>query len=92
MAQIKTDAIFQLWTSKEQRENRRITATEVSEKTGLSPDTIRKLRANATTRFDVSVLIALCRFFDVPAGPVPFIVFAPDSKDSETSRIAIGEY
>lgn len=80
MATIKTDAIFRLWNEKELRENRRITLTEVSEATGLAPETIRKLRENGTTRFDKPVIIALCKFFDVPPGPVPFIVYVPDEQ------------
>ncbi len=78
MATVKTDSLFQLWTEKEQREKRRITLTEVSEATGLAPETIRKLRDNQTTRFDTPVIVALCEFFDVQPGPVPFVVYEPD--------------
>lgn len=80
MPAIKTDALFRLWNEKEAKENRRITLSEVSELTGLAPETIRNLQNNKTARFDASVLIALCRYFDVPAGPVPFLVYEPDGE------------
>jgi putative transcriptional regulator len=84
MATIKTGSLFQLWTRKEQRENRRITLTEVSEATGLSPETIRKLLKNQTRRFDESVIIALCEYFEVPPGPVPFVVYEPDEAEQRS--------
>lgn len=72
---IKTDSLLAFWTQKEQQEGRRITLTEISSSTGLAPETIRKLLRNQTTRLDESVIIALCRFFDIPSGPVPFIFY-----------------
>ena len=78
MASIDTSSLFDLWSQKEQRERRRITLTEVAEATCLAPETIRGIERNRTTRFDASVLIALCSFFDVPPGPIPFLVYQPD--------------
>ncbi len=81
MPSINTSSLFDLWNEKEQREKRRITLTEVVEATGLSPETIRGIERNRTARFDAPVIIALCKFFDVPAGPVPFLVYEPDAAD-----------
>lgn len=86
MAAINTSSLFDLWNKKEQRERRRITLTEISEVTGLSPETIRGIEQNRTTRLDASVLIALCKFFDVPPGPIPFIVYESDSDGEAQAR------
>ena len=72
---IKTDSLLVFWTQKEQQEGRRITLTEISASTGLAPETIRKLLRNQTTRLDESVIVALCQFFDIPSGPIPFIFY-----------------
>jgi transcriptional regulator with XRE-family HTH domain len=89
-AQIKTSEIFKLWNAKEAREGRRITLTEVSEVTGLAPETIRNLRNDKTRRFDEDVLLALCSFFDVPPGPVPFIVYQPAAPTTQDAPGATG--
>ena len=80
MATIKTDTLFQLWSEKERKENRHITLSEVSEGTNLAPETIRNLIENKTKRFDAPVLIALCKFFNVQPGPIPFLVYEPGNE------------
>jgi DNA-binding Xre family transcriptional regulator len=80
MASIRTNSLLTLWTQKEQQEGRRITLTELSTNTGLAPETIRKLLHNRTHRFDASVVIALCKFFSVSAGPIPFIIYEPEKE------------
>lgn len=83
MASIETNSLLTLWTQKEQQEGRRITLTELSSSTGLAPETIRKLLQNRTHRFDASVIVALCKFFGIPAGPIPFIIYEPEKETTE---------
>lgn len=80
MSRVHTNVLFDLWKDKEKREGRGITLSEISETTGLASETIRKIRDNETKRFDASVIIALCDFFDVPPGPVPFIIYDPSEE------------
>lgn len=70
--------LFEYWRQKEIERGKRITVTEVSREIGLHRDTIQKLLDDATGRYDKPVLDALCRYFDVPPGPVPFLVYEPD--------------
>ena len=57
---------------------RRLTIAEVARGTGLERNTIKSWLDNRTTRYDQPVIDALCRYFDVPAGMIPFIVYEPD--------------
>lgn len=73
--------LFQFWQQKELEFERRITVSEVTRSTGVSRDAIQRLLDNESTRFDGPTMTAICRFFDVPAGPVPFLVYEPDAAD-----------
>lgn len=87
MSPIETSGLFEIWKAKEIDEKRNITLTEVSKATGLTPETIRYLLQNKTSRFDAPVLEALCIFFDVPEGPVPFLQYKPGpALESEEDR------
>lgn len=70
--------LFAYWKQKEAERGERITVAEVARVTGLQRNTIQGLLDGETSRFDAVVLDALCRYFDVPAGPIPFIVYATE--------------
>ena len=70
--------LFAFWKQKELERGERILISDVVRETGLQRNTIQNLLNASTTRFDAPVLKALCAFFDVPAGPVPFLVFEQD--------------
>lgn len=47
---------------------KRVTATEVSEKTGITRGTLRRLYHETAQRVDLDVLDKLCEFFDCEPG------------------------
>ena len=73
--------LFEFWRQKEVEQNRRITVSEVSRDCGIHRDAIQRLLDNESTRFDGPTLAALCKFFDVPAGPIPFLEYVPDESE-----------
>lgn len=75
---IKID-LFSLWNEKEKELGRKITVLEVSKATGISRNTIRSyLKENNLERTETKVIDNLCQFFNVPPGPVPFLVYEKD--------------
>lgn len=62
---------------------REITIKEISEQTGVSRDTISRMLNASPTRIDEGTIKSLCKFFNVPAGPVPFIIYQPDEEQHE---------
>lgn len=62
---------------------REITIKEISENTGLSRTTVSKILNSQTNRIDEGTIIALCKFFKVPPGPVPFIVYEPGAANEK---------
>ena len=72
---LDSDVFFQLWKDKEKLMGRPLTLTDASKATGLAPETIRNIRDGKTTRLDAPVIAKICRLFDIPPGPVPFIVY-----------------
>ena len=72
----------QLKRQKEVEWQREITWTEFMEVTGLYPTTLAKLRSadpeKQSKRVDISTLEAICKFFKLPTGCVPFIKYIPD--------------
>ena len=74
---------FEFWKSAEIDRGRRITVAEVAKATGLRRNTIQGLLNGETTRFDAPVIDALCCYFNVPAGPIPFLVYEPDDENTE---------
>jgi transcriptional regulator with XRE-family HTH domain len=69
--------LFELWKQKEAEWNRTITIAEVASKTDISRATLIRLRQGKTSRPDLEVIGKLCKFFNVPPGPVPFLVYEP---------------
>lgn len=76
------------WHQKERELGRRLTYKEVQEATGVDARSISKLKGGKLTRFDASVLVPLCRFFDVPDGePIPFLTVSYEN-NKETNNTA----
>lgn len=76
--------LFEFWKAEETRQRREITVAEVAEATRLSRDTVTRFKQGNTNRFDGETVDKLCRFFNVPAGPIPFIVYEPGGNTTET--------
>lgn len=55
------------------------TISDVASATGLSRQTLYNLANNTTTRYDASVLDALCRVFKVQVGDL--LVYLPDEEE-----------
>jgi DNA-binding Xre family transcriptional regulator len=79
---VTTEALFDIWKEREKELGRIITVTEVAEAIGHSRYAVAKLRDGKSGRVDLSLVNGVCRFFDIPAGPVPFIVYNPPSDKS----------
>lgn len=56
---------------------RDITWAEIHEKTGLAQTTINRWMNQEPQRVDLDAINKLCKFFNVPPGPVPFIIYQP---------------
>lgn len=73
MARIKID-LLPLWHQKEMETGNDLSIREVADATGLSWETVNKIKRNKTTRFDTKVLTRLCEYFEVPDGDlIPFL-------------------
>jgi DNA-binding Xre family transcriptional regulator len=70
--------LFELWKQKEIELGRTITVLEVAQQTGVSRATLMRLRAGTSGRADLAVIDKLCRFFDIPTGTIPFLVYERD--------------
>ena len=64
---------------------RDITWQEIMDGAGISRNTLARLLSGKAQRVDKATLAGLCRFFNVPPGPVPFIVYVPDEGDGTTA-------
>lgn len=71
-------ALFSFWKAKESELGRKITALEVSAATGIHRNTLTAYLDGTVERPDLAVIDKLCKYFDVAAGPVEFIVYEPD--------------
>lgn len=70
-----------LLAEKRVKERRNISLQEVAEKTGISRKTLWAWENNRVNRFDVSVIDALCTYFDVESGVL--IQFIRDEKPAK---------
>jgi len=75
--------LFKIWTLKEAEWERRITITEVAEATGISRESLTRWRRGERNFFRGNVVDRLCEFFEIPDGPVPFIVYERTEKTDE---------
>lgn len=70
--------LFSFWRDKEKELGRTITVIEVSKATGISRNTINSYLQQEVERPDLSVVGKLCAFFNVPPGPIPFLIYERD--------------
>lgn len=73
--------LFRYWQEQEVRLGRRVTVSEVARSADLSRDAIQRLLDNNSTRFDGPTISAICKFFNVPAGMIPFLEYEPDDPE-----------
>lgn len=72
-----------LLAQKRMAEKRRVSLSEVSEKTGVSRTSLQSWENNTVTRFDLSVMDALCQYFKV--GPGELFEYIPSSSETPPS-------
>lgn len=78
----------EFWRKKEVERGRIITVREVADNLNVSWDAIdRWKKGEVTKRYDDDILNGLCRFFGVPPGPVPFLVYSPDTEEASHEAI-----
>jgi len=71
--------LFEFWKQKEVEQGRRISVSEVSRACGIHREAIQRLLDNDSTRYDGPTIDALCKYFSVPDGPIPFLVYKSDT-------------
>lgn len=67
--------------AKQMRENRIINVVVVSKETGIPRQTLYNWIDGNVTRFDVSIIVRLCKYFNCGVGDL--IVYVPDEDDEE---------
>lgn len=75
--------LFEFWNRKEIELGRRLSVLGVASEAGISRAAIQRLLDGDIQRVDVDTINALCKFFDVPPGPVPFLVYVPDDPEHQ---------
>lgn len=70
--------LAQFKREKEAEWGRDITWNEIIEGAGIGRNTLARLLRGDAQRVDNDTLRGLCRFFEVPPGPVPFVVYEPN--------------
>ena len=73
-----------LLAEKQIQERRNISLSEVSEVTGITRKTLYSWENNKVSRFDVPVIDALCKYFDVEAGDL--IQFIRDEAQADKQK------
>lgn len=86
MIEIDKAIVDALWKAKEKRDGVKITVQDVVRRANLNAHTVSSIRTGNMKRFDGRVLSAFCEYFDVPAGPVPFLVFTPDKPKGKGAK------
>jgi DNA-binding Xre family transcriptional regulator len=70
--------LAQLKREKEAEWGRDISWQEIIDGAGISRNTLARLLNGKAQRVDNDTTNGLCKFFNIPPGPVPFIVYVPD--------------
>ena len=84
------NTLFHFWKQKEYEWGRDITVREVADSFGANWNAIDRLRKGVgikgkdPQRLDTNLVNGVCKFFDIPAGPVPFIEFVTEESSDET--------
>jgi putative transcriptional regulator len=66
----------ELLAKKRAQEKRTISLLEVSNETGIGRPSLTRWQKNTVTRFDLPVIEALCKYFDVPLSEL--LEYIPD--------------
>lgn len=74
---IKID-LFSIWQDEEKRRGKKLTALEVSAATGIHRNTLSSYLKGNVKSPNFEILNALCRYFNVEPGPVPFLIYTED--------------
>lgn len=72
--------LFEYWKNYELEIGRAVPISEIVKGTGLHRETVVNLIEKKTSRYDEPVIEKICEFFNVPPGPVPFMVYQPEGK------------
>ena len=75
--------LFEFWNQKEIELGRRLSVLGVAGEAGISRAAIQRLLDGDMQRIDVDTVDALCRFFAVQPGPVPFLQYVPDAPEQQ---------
>ncbi|MBE2197469.1 MAG: helix-turn-helix transcriptional regulator [Anaerolinea sp.] len=70
---------------------RDVTWAEICEGTGIAATTLNRLLSESSQRPDLDVLARICHYFNVPAGPIPFLIYEPDKAGGETADVERGD-
>jgi DNA-binding Xre family transcriptional regulator len=73
--------LAQFKREKEAEWGRDISWQEIMDGAGISRNTLARLLRDDTSRIDKKTIDGLCKFFKVPSGPVPFIVYIPGREE-----------
>ncbi len=72
--------LFEYWKNYELKMGRATTILDIVKSTGLHRETVVNFMERKTTRYDEPVIEKICKFFDVPPGPIPFMVYQPEGE------------
>lgn len=70
--------LFSFWQDKEKELGKKITVIEVAKAIGVSRNTLKHYLENKVERPDMKVVTKICDYFNVPAGPIPFLIYESD--------------
>lgn len=73
-----------LLAEKQVKERRNIPLTEVAEATGISRQALYKWENNSINRFEIRVINALCKYFNVQIGDL--FEYIPDEAQPTTKK------
>lgn len=67
--------LFEFWKKAELERGERLTVSEVARAAGVSRSAIQRLLDGETSRFDGPTIDAICKFFEVAPGAIPFLMY-----------------
>lgn len=73
--------LFEFWRKVEVGRGERLTVSEVARAAGVSRSAIQRLLDGETSRFDGPTIDAICAYFGVPDGPIPFLAYEVDKPE-----------
>jgi DNA-binding Xre family transcriptional regulator len=73
--------LAQFKREKEAEWGRDISWQEIMDGADISRNTLARLLRDDTSRIDKKTIDGLCKFFKVPPGSVPFIVYVPEKEE-----------